>query len=134
MKIIIAFLLFADGYAPTEKRRRISGPTTLIKVGAGVQGGSKLIRQYKYSDAEKKLDKILKNIPTFTRRLYARQVAYYDMGLPAKAMPLFDAVIQAAPDYDPEMYHAAAINALAMKDDASAVQHYTTLTLKRKCR
>ena len=126
MKIIIAFccLLMAMPQLKTQTYFRANDLDK--KLAQEYKEAQKLIRQYKYSDAEKKLDKILKKHPDFYEATLRKAVMYYDMGLPAKAMPLFDAVIQAAPDYDPEMYYAAAINALAMKDDASAVQHYTT--------
>lgn len=126
MKIIIAFccLLMAMPQLKTQTYFRANDLDK--KLAQEYKEAQKLIRQYKYSDAEKKLDKILKKHPDFYEATLRKAVMYYDMGLQAKAMPLFDAVIQAAPDYDPEMYYAAAINALAMKDDASAVQHYTT--------
>ena len=58
------------------------------KLAQEYKEAQKLIRQYKYSDAEKKLDKILKNIPTFTRRLYARQLCITTWVCRPKPCPL----------------------------------------------
>ena len=90
------------------------------------QEARKLIRQGKYKDAEKKLDKILKKHPDFYEASLRKAVMYYDMGTPQKAALIFDEVIQAAPGYDPEMYFAAAINALAIKEEEKAVSYYTS--------
>lgn len=89
------------------------------------QEAQKWVRQGKYKDAEKKLDKILKKYPGFHEAALRKAVLYFDQGQFNRAAPIFDEVARLAPDYDAEMYYAAAINALSLKDDGKALDYYT---------
>ncbi|HMS99624.1 MAG TPA: tetratricopeptide repeat protein, partial [Saprospiraceae bacterium] len=94
------------------------------KTQAEYQDAQKLVRQGRYKDAEKKLDNILKKHPGFYEAALRKAVMFFDQGQFALADPIFDEVARRAPDYDAEMYYAAAINALSLKNDEKAIDHY----------
>ncbi|MBK7220076.1 MAG: PD40 domain-containing protein [Saprospiraceae bacterium] len=94
------------------------------KTQAEYLDAQKMVRQGRYKDAEKKLDKILKKHPGFYEAALRKAVMFFDQGQFALADPIFDEVARLAPDYDAEMYYAAAINALSLKNDEKAIDHY----------
>ena len=94
------------------------------KTQAEYQEAQKLVRQGKYRDAEKKLDKILKKHPGFHEAALRKAVMYFDQEQFNLAAPIFDEVARLAPDYDAEMYYAAAINALSLKNDEKTITNY----------
>lgn len=94
------------------------------KTQAEYQDAQKLVRQGRYKDAEKKLDNILKKHPGFYEAALRKAVMFFDQGQFALADPIFDEVARLAPDYDAEMYYAAAINALSLKNDEKAIASY----------
>ncbi|MBK8701497.1 MAG: OmpA family protein [Saprospiraceae bacterium] len=90
------------------------------------QEAVKLVRQGKLNDAEKKFNKLLQKVPGFYEAELRKGAMYFDQGLFDKAALSFDLVIGKSPEYDAEMYYAAAVNALQQKEEIKAVDYYKT--------
>jgi outer membrane protein OmpA-like peptidoglycan-associated protein/tetratricopeptide (TPR) repeat protein len=96
------------------------------------QDAIKAMRSAKAAEANKKLDKIIKKLPTFYEAKLRKAAWLYELNDFDKAGALFKEVIAADPLYDIEMYNSAATNAIAKKDYSAAAEHLKTYLEKAK--
>jgi outer membrane protein OmpA-like peptidoglycan-associated protein/tetratricopeptide (TPR) repeat protein len=96
------------------------------------QDAIKAMRSGKVVDANKKLDKLIKKLPTFYEAKLRKAAWLYELNDYEKSAALFKEVITADPLYDIEMYNSAATNAIAKKDYSAAAEHLKTYLEKAK--